>query len=166
MQDPPRNPPPGFDCTLPVNTGGTHWNLNAAVYWLNNWVVNGVQPPQAPLLEASSLPGVSPVVFDRDANGNVIGGARNPQVDAPIAALTGVGNSSAVSPPTPLSVSCRLFGSTVPFTATQLATTYPNHGQFVSAWAQATQNDVKSGFLLQPDAVELKGSAAASRIGK
>ncbi len=154
------------DCTLPfINAGGTHWNLNAAIYWLSKWVAGGIQPPRAPLIETSTAPGVSPVGFVRDASGNVIGGVRNPQVDSPVAALGGV-NSSAISPPTPPSAACALLGFTVPFSADKLAAMYPTHGQFVRSWDRATQNDVRAGFLLQPDAVELKASAATAPVGK
>ena len=31
MQNPTRTPPGGFTCNLPINTGGTHWVLDAAV---------------------------------------------------------------------------------------------------------------------------------------
>lgn len=154
MQNPTSTPGGLFSCNLPINTGGTHWVLNAAVYWLNQWVVNGIAPPTAPYLQVTST---SPVVFTKDANGNTEGGVRSPQVDAPIAALGGVGNSPAF---------CSLFGSTVPYPPSQLSALYKNHGQFVSQWDQAVQNAVKAGFLLKPDAVELKNSASQSQIGK
>jgi hypothetical protein len=48
----------------------------------------------------------------------------------------------------------------------QLAAHYKNHGQFVSQWGQAAQDEVKAGFLLPPDALELKDAAAQSQIGK
>jgi hypothetical protein len=102
------------------------------------------------------------VIFGKDAFGNVLGGVRSPQVDAPVAALGGVGNSGSGA----VGVFCRLFGTTVPFGASQMAALYPNHGQFVSQWAHAVNADVNGGFLLQPDATELKGSAASSLIGK
>jgi hypothetical protein len=161
------NPVPApNECTLPfINTGGSHWNLNAAIYWLNKWVVNGIQPPEAPLIETSTTPGASPVDFVRDANGNVFGGVRNPQVDSPVAALGGV-NTPAVSPPTPASAACALLGYTVPFSANKLAAVYPDHGKFVFSWYRATLNDAKAGFLLWPDAVELMRSAATSQVGK
>ena len=89
---------------------------------------------------------------------------RTPQVDAPIAVLGGIGNTAANG--AAISQFCRLFGSTVPYPPDRLAALYKNHGQFVSAWGQATQNLVKSGFLLKPDAEELKNSAATSQIGK
>ena len=111
MRNPTSSPGPSFSCSLPINTGGTHWVLNAAVYWINQWVVNGTAPPSAPWLATDST---SPLVFTRDANGNAVGGVRSPQVDAPIAALgpinSGVGMAGQF---------CRLFGTTVPFTPEQ-----------------------------------------------
>ena len=38
----------GFNCKVPINTGGTHWALDAAVKWLQRWVVKGTPPPTAP----------------------------------------------------------------------------------------------------------------------
>jgi Alpha/beta hydrolase domain len=160
MQDPPTSPPPGvFTCNLGINTGGAHWILDAAVYWLNRWVDKGIAPPIAPLLDVT---GTSPVVFARDTNGNALGGVRSPQVDAPIATLTGTGNTGSGS----LGQFCGIFGSTTPFSARKLASLYKNHGRFVSQWDQAAQRDVKGGFLVQHDANELKHSANISTIGR
>ena len=147
--------PSTFGCTTSVNSGGTHWVLDAAVHWLNRWVATGALPPQAPLLATTR---VSPVVFERDANENAVGGARSPQVDAPIAAVTGQASGGPGF--------CFLFGTTVPFSATQLSGLYMSHGQFVSAWARAIQRDRLDGFLLPADAVELLHSAALSQIGR
>jgi hypothetical protein len=153
MQNPPTSPASGFTCTLPINTGGTHWVLNAAVYALNRWVVDHVKPPQPPYLETTQA---SPVVFKLDANGNVLGGVRSPQVDAPIASLGGVGAGSSF---------CFLFGTTVPFSSSQLAALYPTHDAFVSQWVLATIQDVQKGYILPQDAAELIDSAANSQIG-
>ncbi len=154
MQNPTRTPVGGFNCKLPINTGGTHWALDAAVYWLNRWVVDGAPPPRAPLLATTH---VSPVVFELDANGNAVGGVRTPQVDAPIAALGSQGNSGGF---------CFLFGTTVPYSAAHLADLYKNHGQFVSAWARAVRIDRTHGFLLPADAVELLHSAVVSQVAR
>ena len=163
MQHPLRTIPiPGsatFSCNLPINTGGAHWVLDAAVYSLNQWVVNGTLPPHGPLMKTT---GVSPVVFAHDANGNVRGGVRSPQVDAPIAKLGGVGNNGTG----PVGKFCFLFGTTVPFNASKLASLYKNHAQFVSKWNLAATNAVKGGFLRPLDAVELEKAAAASKIPK
>ncbi len=154
MQHPTRTPVGGFNCAVPINTGGTHWALDAAVYWLNRWVVDGRPPPQAPLLATTH---VSPVVYKLDANGNAIGGVRTPQVDAPIAALGSQGNSGGF---------CFLFGSTVPYSAAHLASLYKTHAQFVSAWARAVQRDRAHGFLLSADAAELLHSAVVSEVAR
>ncbi|ONH26440.1 hypothetical protein BL253_24645 [Pseudofrankia asymbiotica] len=153
MQNPPTDTSAGA-CTLPINTGGAHWVLDAAVFWLNQWVAKGVEPSRGPLLQTT---GVSPVVFAKDANGNALGGVRSPQVDAPIATLAGVGNTPVL---------CGLFGTTVPFSASTLAGLYKNHGQFVAQWSKATTVGVVRGFLRPADAVELVNAAARSQIGK
>jgi hypothetical protein len=152
MQNPTRTPVGGFNCAVPINTGGTHWALDAAIYWLKRWIVTGTPPPRAPLLETTH---VSPVVYKVDANGNVIGGVRTPQVDAPIAALGSQGNSGGF---------CVLFGSTVPYSAAHLASLYKTHGQFVAAWARAVRSDRADGFLLPADAAELLHSAVVSDV--
>jgi hypothetical protein len=158
MQDPPSTIPPGFSCNLPINTGGAHWVLDAAFYWLNQWVVNGTPPPKGPLLQTTS---VSPVVFALDANGNALGGVRSPQVDAPVAAIRGPGNGGTGA----LGAFCGLFGTTVPLSPSQLAALYPTHRRFVRAVNHAAGKDVKAGFLLHADALELRAAAAASEIG-
>ncbi len=161
MQSPTNVPGPGGQCTLPINTGGAHWLLDSAIYWLNQWVTNGTPPPSGQPLQIAST---SPFAYAKDANGNTIGGVRSPQVDVPIAALAGIGNTPANS--SPISAFCGLFGSTVPYTPAQLAALYQNHGTFVSAWNKDTQNLVKEGFLLPADANELNQSAVHSQIGK
>lgn len=92
------------------------------------------------------------------ANGNAVGGGRPPQVDAPIATLTGQSSGSPGF--------CFLFGTTVTFSATQLTRLSMSHSQFVSAWARAIRRDRQDGFLLRADAVELLHSAAVSQIGR
>ena len=152
MQNPTRTPAGGFTCAVPINTGGTHWALDAAIHWLNRWVVNGTPPPSVPFLATIH---VSPVVFKLDANGNAIGGVRNPQVDAPIAALGSQGNSGGF---------CFLFGSTVPYSADLLASLYRTHSRFASAWSRAIQGEQAAGYLVPADAVELLHSATASQV--
>jgi hypothetical protein len=161
MQHPPKTVPGlvTFTCNLPINTGGAHWVLDAAVYSLNQWVLKGTPPPHGQLLQLTHK---SPVVYARDANGNVRGGVRSPQVDAPIAKLGGVGNGGTG----PVGKFCGLFGTTVPFKASRIHTLYPNHSQFVTRWDQAAQKAYKGGFLRRRDVIELQNAAASSKIGK
>ena len=154
MQTPTRTPVGGFNCAVPINTGGTHWALDAAVHALNRWVMSGSPPPRALFLATTHD---SPVVYKLDANGNVLGGVRTPQVDAPIAALGSQGNSGGF---------CLLFGSTVPFSAAHLASLYESHRQFVVAWSGAIRRDRADGFLLPADATELLHSAVVSNVAR
>ena len=107
----------------PINSGPQHWVLQAAFNALDSWVRGGRPPAHARPLATTSL---TPVTFALDANGNVQGGVRSPQVDAPLAVLSGLGQSGGGF--------CGLFGTTVPFTAAQLAALYPNHQRFVQEW--------------------------------
>jgi hypothetical protein len=137
---------------LPINTAGTHWVLDAAIFGLNQWVIRGTPPPQPPYLQTTQS---SPVVFMRDANGNVMGGVRSPQVDVPVAAFGGTGNRPAF---------CSLFGTTTPFSWSTVAGLYPNHFAFVERWEQAAEDDALHGYLVPADVTELDNSAAASWI--
>ncbi len=155
MLNPTNQPNPNFTCTSPINTGPAHYVLDAAFHRLNRWVTRGVPPPVAPRLETT---GVSPVVFATDANGNVLGGVRSPAVDAPVATLSGLGQSG--------NQFCFLFGTTQPFTAAQLGALYPSHGRFVLASTRATLSAMWAGFLVPADAVEIVLAAARSDVGR
>ena len=155
MQNPTNQPNPNFTCNSPINTGPAHFVLDAAFSSLNRWVADGDLPAVAPRLQTT---GVNPVVFASDANGNVVGGIRTPAVDAPVAKLSGLPQGG--------SQFCFLFGTTVPFTPSQLAALYKNHGQFVSAWSEATEAAHAAGFLVSADAEEIQSAAVHSDVGK
>ena len=147
-------PIPGFACPIPINSGPQHFVLNAALAALQRWVRDGIVPPSAPRLDVEAGP---PVAIQRDAHGNALGGIRTPQVDVPIAVLSGEGQSG--------SVLCTLFGSTAPFDAPTLAALYPDHAAYVAAFNAATDQAVQAGFILPPDAELMKAEAAASDVG-
>jgi hypothetical protein len=154
MLDPPAGPA-GFTCAVPVNTGEEHYVLDSAQYRLNQWVVTGQTPPQAPRLlvnESGSTP-----AFVLDANGNAVGGIRTPAVDVPVATLSGLGQSGASF--------CFLFGTTVPFSVTKLAALYPTHAAFIGRWAADTGVQVVKGFLRPADARLLIAAAINSSVG-
>ena len=154
MLNPTNQPDPRFTCNSPINTGPAHYVLDAAFSRLNQWVSHRVLPPSAPRIQTT---GVSPVVFATDANGNVLGGIRTPAMDAPVATLSGLGQSG--------SAFCFLFGTTRPFTAPQLAALYKNHRRFVRAWVKATNRARKARFLVVGDAKELRFAGVHSSIG-
>jgi hypothetical protein len=146
---------PGFTCSIPVNSGPQHFVLNAAFDALNRWVRDGTPPPSAPRFAADPGP---PVTIARDANGNVTSGIRTPQMDVPIATLSGEGQSG--------SIVCALFGTTLPFDDATLSALYADHAAYVAAFDAATDQAVQAGFILPPDAELMKAAAAQSDIGK
>jgi hypothetical protein len=144
--------PLNLGCAQPINAGPHHWVQQTAYFHLERWVRAGTPPPVAPQLQLAST---TPIVLARDAFGNALGGVRSPHVDAPIATLTGRNTGAGF---------CVLFGSTAPFTPTQLAALYPTHDDFLREWAESIYVNVFNGFLLPEDAAELYDAAAASTI--
>ena len=147
-------PVPEFVCDEPINSGPQHFVLKAAIASLNEWVRDGTPPPTAPRIEVSKWPRFQIL---RDAHGNALGGIRTPQLDVPIATLSGEAQSG--------SFFCFLFGSTEPFDDAKLASLYPDHESYVSAFNEATDRAVQGGFILPEDAKLMKAAAAASDIG-
>ena len=144
MLHPTSQPNPGFTCGSPINTGPQTFVLRAAISHLNRWVTRGTPPPEAPRLETVAI---APVQYVLDANGNVRGGIRTPAVDAPVAKLSGLGQTGTQF--------CALFGTTTPFTQQQLTALYGNHGGFVRSWTRATLVATFAGFLRPEDAVNI-----------
>ncbi|HEX5587601.1 MAG TPA: alpha/beta hydrolase domain-containing protein, partial [Acidimicrobiia bacterium] len=141
----------GFvSCTTPVNTGPHHYVVAAALAALERWVTDGTPPPHAPHLRADRAR--SDVA--RDERGIAIGGIRTPQVDVPVAALSGTGDSG-----------CSLYGTTTAFSAPRLAAAYPSHEAFVDKWDAATERAEAAGFLLPDDAAHLEAAAEQSSVG-
>lgn len=116
--------PPNAGCTFPANAGPTHWIVQAAMSHLTRWIDDGEAPPLARRLQVTSF---SPRTYALDGNGNALGGVRTPQVDAPVARLTGIGQSGA-------GLLCQLLGTTTPFDSAKLLALYPTHERFVRAW--------------------------------
>jgi hypothetical protein len=153
------NPPSGLyndiiKCDTPFNTGPMTYVLRASIDALNTWVADGTPPPKAPRLETT---GDTAAPFALDANGNAKGGIRTPQVDAPVATLSGLGQTGTSF--------CGIFGTTRTFDAATLASLYPSHTAFVKAWNAATDRAVKAGFVLAADARAIKAAAARSTVG-
>jgi len=172
MLNPPKDPIPGIvDCAAPINTGSHTYELRAAVQAVNTWITTGQAPPQSPRLEVNPA---DPRGFLHDADGNALGGIRSPQVAAPVAKLSGVGQPGAAPVHTRAGANtkavsgqalCGIFGTTVPFSAAKLAALYPTHADFVKKWDAATAAEIKLGYLLSADAQTLDQVAAQSSVG-
>ena len=136
-------------CELPLNDGPQHYVLKAAVHHLRGWARDGTPPPPAPRLRV--VPG-DPDRILRDGFGNALGGIRTAPVDVPVATLSGEGNSGGVF--------CRLFGVTEPFEPAILAALYGGEAAYRAAVDQAVVDAVRAGFLLEPDAQQMRDEAA------
>lgn len=146
-------PIPRLTCSAPINSGPHHYVLNAAIAALNEWVRHGTPPPLAPRLELTTAPVIA---FARDEHGNARGGIRTPFVDVPIATFLGEGRGS---------ITCLLFGRTLPFNQAKLVQLYPTHAAYVDAFNAATEQAVSAGFILRADADLMKIAAETSTIG-
>ena len=147
-------PVPGLiTCSQPINSGPQHFILGAAFDAIDRWVTRGRAPKPAPRLDVSAGP---PITIAQDAFGNAIGGIRTPQVDVPIAAFGGEQAGQLF---------CVLFGTTTPFSASQLATLYPTHQAFVFSYRKAVNRALRSGFILKPDAKLMRQWAAGADVG-
>jgi hypothetical protein len=171
MLDPPSDPIPGIvDCGAPVNAGSHTYELRAALDAVTKWITRGIAPSQSPRLEVNPT---NRRAFSTDANGEALGGIRTPQVQVPVARLSGIGQPGSTSIGTQPSNSstissatlCSILGTTVPFNSAQLAALYPSHAAFVAKWDAATATEVKQGYLLPADARTLDEVAANSSVG-
>lgn len=143
-------------CDRPINAGPQHYVTSAAFWRLNRWARTGrARGASAPRLEIA--PG-TPAAVARDGFGNALGGIRTPQVDVPIAALSGLGQSGGGF--------CALFGTTTPFDAPTLATLYPSHAGYVAAVLDAARKAVHGGFILKADRPAIATAAMASNVGQ
>jgi hypothetical protein len=141
-------------CDKPVNSGPHHYVMHTAIRRLWKWMRHpSSQPvPSSPLISVDSQGAVV-----RDRFGNAQGGIRTPQLDAPIATLSGFGN-------TPSGL-CALFGTTVLFTPDQLTQIYGDRSNFLVKYVIATGQMLKSKFLLADDAPDVINEALAVQVG-
>ena len=87
----------------------------------------------------------------RDAHGNIMGGIRLAEMDAPVALESGE--------------LCGLGGTHKPFDTATLNALYPTHDAYVAKVTAASNAAVKSGFLLQADAAQSIDAAKRSIYG-
>jgi len=143
-------------CSGPINAGPQHYVTSAALWRLNRWARTGqAHGASAPRLDIDPGP---PAALRHDPFGNVLGGIRTPQVDVPIATLSGLGQSGGGF--------CALFGTTTPFDAATLATLYPRHTGYVAAIADAARKAVHAGVVLKADHPAIIQAAMGSTIGQ
>ncbi len=135
-------------CTTPVNSGPEIYVMDAAVAALNTWVVHPSKaPPRADRIEVDHNG-----VIKRDAHGNALGGVRTPQLDVPIATLSGEGGQG--------SGFCKIAGVTKAFGPAELTSLYGSKDAYLSKFDASMSDAIHKGFLLQADASAMHDAAA------
>jgi hypothetical protein len=137
-------------CDKPVNRGPQHYVMHTAVRRLWKWMRHpGSPPPSSPSI---SIGPDGQVV--RDRFGNAVGGIRTPQLDVPVATLSGFGNTPAGF--------CGLFGTTEAFTPEQLVGIYGTKTNYQYAFIVATAHMLDTRFLLREDALSVIAETVAA----
>jgi hypothetical protein len=148
--------PIGDTCPEPINSAPQHHLVaNAAMHALNDWLANGVLPPQAPRITVMA----DGSAIKRDAQGIALGGIRTPYVDVPTALLSGENSSTEAD-----GNICFLYGKTALFDSGTLSGLYADHASYVSAVAANAQSAVSQGFLLSEDAKLVNEAAQQSSV--
>ena len=140
-------------CEAPINSGPAHWVLKAGLHGLVQWIITGEPLPKAERLSLTA----DGQGFQLDEVGNVLGGIRTNYVDAPVAVLSGLGQTGESF--------CRIFGTTQLFDDAQLLELYPTHQEYVDAVNSSMDSAIAAGFLLPVDAALIIAQAEGSEIG-
>jgi len=122
-------------CDKPLNAMPAHYVHNAAYHALDRWIRTGRPARKAPLIDLQT----------RDAHGNVAGGIRLPDIEAPVATYAPTNTGGNVPG------ACFLLGSTTPFDAAKLRALYPTHGAYVARYTAAARKALAAGFLRPAD---------------
>jgi quercetin dioxygenase-like cupin family protein len=124
--------------------------LNSAYEHLNRWINDGTAAPAAPQFERDA-----DGTLKRDADGELLGGIRLPQLAAPTARNSGFNAGPGT---------CMLAGFHHDLSPAELKARYPDHAGYVRDVEKATQEVLKGGFILPYDAEQIRQSANASDV--
>jgi hypothetical protein len=143
------------DCGVPINRGPQRFAVRAALRALDRWVRTGEAPPIADRIEAEVR--ARDVTIRRDADGNALGGIRFPQVEVPVATLSGE--------PGPVdTLMCQLVGQTHALAAERLGERYPSAEAYLAAYEAATDAVIAAGFAIPEDRDEILADARPDLI--
>ena len=117
--------------------------------YLDRWVSSGKAPPAAP------DPEIQNGQYVLDADGNILGGLRMPEMEVPIATYRGT-----------LTPSADCTSAVQPFSSQRLQQLYATHRLYTRAFKRAANGLVKQGFLLSTDARRLIARAKAAPVPK
>jgi Alpha/beta hydrolase domain len=151
----------GFDqpaCSKPHNAMPFYMAQNAVLRHLSNWAKNGTLPPTSPRMKRNWLGSLV-----KDANDNVVGGLRLPEIEAPIATY-GNANFTTGSLAFLDLFACVAGGYTEYFDKAKLKTLYPTHADYVAKFKKAADAALAAGHILPEDHVKAMQRAQAAPI--
>ena len=152
---PVANAAPAVPCDKPSYSQVPFNQVFSAAYdHMVSWIKDGTQPPSAPPIEFTAA---MPPVIARDEDGNSLGGIRLAAHAVPTAQNTGQNSGPAF---------CRLNGSHIEFENARLDVLYPTHAAYLTKVREITAQNLKTGYILKPDADATIAAAEASAIGK
>jgi Alpha/beta hydrolase domain len=125
--------------------------FNAAFANLEQWARKGTPAPRAERLQVKN-PGTPEAAVNVDANGNGLGGVRNPYVDVPSATLF----TNSAGPGV-----CREMGHEERFDVARFQTLYPAPKVYSDKVGQTADRLVKERWLTEADARRIKQAAQA-----
>lgn len=144
--------PATADCGLrPLSRVQWPYVANRAIDALVRWDRDGTVPATAPRAEYAT-----PTQLARNADGNALGSIRLPEIDVPVATMTG---SNTALNATGFSPFCNLLGSFTKFSSATLEAKYADYGAYVDAVAPKAQAVADAGFVLQEDVAALNAEA-------
>lgn len=141
------------------------FTANRAIAGLVDWVKSGTALPIAPRGEYVANPAYNPMlpvsgsnqpqILDRDQFGIAKGGIRYPELTVPTGVNDGI-NAAGTGGNPAFNPFCTLLGSNTVFSSEQLHGLYADFADYVSKYADATDDFLATGFILPEDAVRLK----------
>lgn len=135
----------------PINDGPHHWIVKAAFTSLLDWVKDGTRPSHAEPIQSDGT------IIRRDARGIALGGIRTPDVDVPVATLSG-------APAPDASPMAMLLGTTTPFDEATLRSLYPTKQAYLTKFAAALDESIRAGYVRRCDRADYLAKAQAVTI--
>jgi hypothetical protein len=144
---------------LPYNPVNSGLYEAATLLMLDAWIRDGRKPPASRFMSLANNEGT--IKLARDALGNVIGGVRPPELEAPLGSYMESNAGEGF---------CTLFGGFKPFKTDTLKGLYPSANIYVRSFTTAARTLATEGFLDKFDAERLilsarrNGTAASAGI--
>jgi hypothetical protein len=151
----PTTDTPAGQTDTPINSGPQHHYVAcAAIEHLVRWAAGGPPAPSCDRLHPSD----DGRDFHRNYYGIATGGIRTPWTDAPVATLSGVGQTG--------SVYAFLFGTTQPFDGEDMSRKWPfGRPGYLEDFEEELDWTISQGYLLADDRAEILALARVSYPG-